>query len=194
MLCHGGIKHSSMQCLVAVSKTSNEYLKGELHRIIRPPLRCPHCQKPGTLWALGYYQRYISLLTRSVTLISVRRFRCVICRKTVSLLPLFAQPYRTICNDVIHAYFSGRRRSLIVIHWEVTLQQYWKRFAKWLPQLAKFVGNHYGLSPPISEPPAWWFFLTHYHRGLNRATSRLVRDFSITPFGRYRCHTPNRSE
>lgn len=179
-----------MQRLIACSKNAEEYFTGNHHRMVRRPVRCPNCNSIRSLWALGYYRRYVSAHSRDALLISIRRFRCVHCRKTVSLLPQFAQPYRLVCNHLISAYFSGRRKSLAVIHWEAPLRQYWKRFLFWLPVLAKTIDHQYGRPPPISEPATWWYFLVHQHRGLNRTMPRLLRDFQITPFGRYSCHKP----
>ncbi len=177
-----------MQCLIAVSTSAEDYFAEDRHRSVRPPIRCPHCDGLRSLWALGYYQRYVSTRARNALLISIRRFRCVLCKRTVSLLPQFAQPYRLVCNSLISMYFSGRRKNLAMLHWEAPLRQYWRRFLFWLPTLAKTIEHQYGRPPPTSEPAAWWYFLVHQHRGLNRAMMGLLRDFQITPFGRYRCH------
>lgn len=177
-----------MQLLIAVSTSAEDYFAEDRHLSLRPPIRCPHCDGIRSLWALGYYRRYVSVRSRDAMLISIRRFRCIHCRKTVSLLPQFAQPYRLVCNSLINAYFSGRRKNLSVIHWEAPLRQYWKRFLFWLPVLAETIEHQYGRPPPTSEPAAWWYFLVHQHHGLNRTMARLLRDFQITPFGRYRCH------
>jgi len=69
------------------------------------------------------------------------------CRKTVSLLPAFAQPYRVVRNETIQAYLSeSRRMRMDALHWEETIRRYWKRFLAWLPELSTMVGEHYGLS------------------------------------------------
>lgn len=67
----------------------------------------PHCRRIKTLCALGYYVRNLSRLGAGALQLSVRRFRCCVCRKTVSLLPAFAQPYRFVQNHTIEYFVRG---------------------------------------------------------------------------------------
>ena len=177
-----------MQCLVFILATPAEYLEEEIQKAIRPPFRCPHCNQARALRALGYYQRYISHAIRQVLLIFVRRFRCVACGKTVSMLPAFAQPYRVVRSETINVFVVKTHR-METVHWEETLRRYWRRFLKWLPELSRIIGSYYGLAPPITEPKAWWVFITHACGGLEKATMNLTRIFSVTLFGKYRCHS-----
>lgn len=180
-----------MQLLVAISKTSEEYYSQGLHATIRRPKQCPHCMTSHSLLALGYYSRFISKASLGTVIIRIRRFRCFLCRKTISILPSFAQPYRIVRNSTIQAGISTRRNRLEVLRWREVINGYWRRFCIWLPELVCTIGSYCGRSPPKSEPAAWWFLLVSSGGGLEEVTMQLVRDFKITLFGKYQCHFPN---
>jgi hypothetical protein len=88
-----------MQLIRAFGIDPEGYVKEDVHLKVSPPCECPHCLSAGTLWSLGYYQRSISRLTAGLLRLWIRRFRCRGCRKTVSILPSFAQPYRFVQNS-----------------------------------------------------------------------------------------------
>ncbi|TCK08013.1 UNVERIFIED_ORG: hypothetical protein BDK47_10264 [Anoxybacillus amylolyticus] len=54
--------------------------------------RCPHCQAKRILYRHGYYERN-ALVGKDVYRIWIARYRCVICKKTVTVLPTFLLPY-----------------------------------------------------------------------------------------------------
>ena len=83
-----------MQLIRAVPVDEERYVAEGFHRQVCPPPQCPHCQHPHALWAHGFYRRNISRLQRGHLRLWIRRFLCRFCRKTVSVLPSFAQPYR----------------------------------------------------------------------------------------------------
>ena len=126
-------------------------------------------------------------------LIFVRRFRCHYCRKTVSLLPAFAQPYRFVQNRTIESYVRGNPLPDEVIRHLDLLAQYWRRFCIWLPEIERALGHALGRAPPNDQITAWSFLLSA-HGDLSLTTQNLVTGFQITPFGRYRCHRPNGPE
>ena len=165
----------------------------ECEKQIRPPIRCPHCRRTKTLWALGYYVRNLSRLGPGALHLSVRRFRCHVCGKTVSLLPSFAQPYRFVQNSTIEYFARGVPFSDEVARHLVLLSQYWRRFSRELSGLERTLGHALGRAPPRDPKEAWDFLLSHYY-DLNTATQTLTSLFQITLFGRYRCHRPNRPE
>ena len=155
------------------------------------PDSCPHCHQKAVLQALGYYLRWLSGLTQEPLRISVRRFRCKLCRLTVSLLPCFAQPYRVVRNMTIEAYFSGILDREDVLRWSDQLGCYWRQFTRWLPKLRDEVGAAFGRAPPIRDPRRWASFVVGITGDLAGGTERLVTERRVTVFGRYRCHSPN---
>ncbi|MDD5198923.1 MAG: DUF6431 domain-containing protein [Terrimicrobiaceae bacterium] len=183
-----------MQIICMVEGSSDDYFSNEKQRSMRPPSPCPHCNSKQVLRALGYYDRDVSRLNeKGYVRISVRRFRCIVCGKTVSLLPSFAQPYRIVLNATIQAFAAGDIYHPDVEWWIIYLRRYWKRFCFWLPLLRQSVPG-IGLSPPSEDAAAYWRQVVIWAGSLSSATARLTSDFQITLFGRYRCHVPNRCE
>jgi hypothetical protein len=182
-----------MQILHAIDIEPEQYVAEEHEKRIRPPACCPHCQRLNTLKALGYYARSLSRLEAGVLSLFVRRLRCCVCRKTVSLLPAFAQPYRLIQNRTIEYFVLGTPFSDEVIRHLDLLSRYWKQFLRGLPEIAKTLGKALDRAPP-HHPREAWEFIIEYFQGLNTATKILTSSFQITLFGRYRCHRPNNSE
>jgi hypothetical protein len=122
--------------------------------------------------------------------IQVRRFICLNCHATTSVLPSFAQPYRLVCTATIHRHFCGIHQTVDTARWNPLLTRYRRRFQGWYPELAKVIGDKLGLSPPGGASDVAWGSLMRICGGsdLRSATRNLVKDFKITVFGRYRCH------
>jgi glutaredoxin len=180
-----------MQLIHPLTIDAEEYVADECHAHMPAPGHCPHCHLLKALLALGYYRRFLTGGDGRLLRIYVRRFRCRYCHKTVSLLPLFAQPYRLIQNATIERYFQGRHVSIDVIRHQQLLALYWRRFSAWLPELNRAIGNELGRAPPLEPGDASSLLLARFGDWAS-ATERLVMDFRVTPFGRYRCHSPNR--
>jgi hypothetical protein len=179
----------ALQIIVRVAWTPENYLVAQKQASLAPPPRCPNCSASGSLVALGYYERWLSGLAGKHLRISVRRFRCHACRRTVSLLPDFAQPYRLIRNQEIERHFS-RIDDMAEQPNASLLRRYWGRFKRWLPELRRVVGVLFGRSPPASEPRKWWSFLISASGDLAQATRLMTTQLHVTIFGRYRCHQP----
>jgi hypothetical protein len=179
-----------MQLICAIEIDPEQYVAQSFYKRMRPPAKCPHCSRTNTLWALGYYSRNLSRMGLGALLIFVRRFLCRCCRKTVSLLPAFAQPYRFVQNRTIENYVRGNPFPDDVTRHLDLLSQYWKRFSRWLPELERTVGRALERAPPKDQLAAWRFLLAA-HGDLGSTTQNLVAAFQITLFGRYRCHRPN---
>ena len=182
-----------MQLIYALDIDPEQYVAESFHKRMRPPARCPHCYREKTLWAWGYYNRNLSRIGLGALLIFVRRFLCHRCRKTVSLLPSFAQPYRFVQNCTIEKYVRGNPLPDEVSRHLDLLAKYWRRFCLWLPELERTLGHALGRAPP-RDPIAAWRFLLEPHSDLGSTTQNLVTAFQVTPFGRYRCHRPNGPE
>lgn len=182
-----------MQLIQVIDIDPERYVAEGFEKQIRSPTRCPHCLRVKTFWALGYYSRNLSRLAAGALRLVIRRFRCNCCGKTVSLLPAFAQPYRFIQNQTIERYVRGTPFSPEVIRHFDLLSQYWRQFCGWLPELKRTLGQVLGRGPPSEPKEAWESLLTNYNN-LDSTTQNLTASFQITPFGRYRCHRPNRPE
>jgi hypothetical protein len=178
-----------MQIIRAIGMGAEHYARTNFHLAIGPPLECPHCNKPRGLHSLGYYLRNVTSPTSGVLRISVRRFRCRQCGRTVSVLPSFAQPYRLILNATINDFFGGGLNAN-ALSWLPLLKQYWRRFSDWIPQIYRIAGSFLERSPPQLDPGGWWRELAAVFGDVERVTAMLVREFRITLFGRYRCHCP----
>lgn len=153
--------------------------------------------------ALGYYERSISHEeTGEVLRIRIRRFRSLGCAVTISCLPDFCYPYRIVCSRGVEDYFQGERKEGRVRVWLDVLASYRRRFSKWMrgavagmgQGLLATVGARFGRPPPPGEdrPGQFWRQIVMACGGSGSATRRLLREFEITLFGRYRCHNSKR--
>jgi len=78
------------------------------------PAHCPLCHRPDPLRAHGFYCRTLVDVNYDGS-IHVRRYLCLLCRRTVSLLPEFALPYLRFTVQVISLFLVSRllyRRTL----------------------------------------------------------------------------------
>jgi hypothetical protein len=71
------------------------------------PAHCPQCQAQHPLTAHGFYTRTL-IDTAFDGSIRVRRYLCLACRRTVSLLPEFALPYLRSSIAVIALFLVAR--------------------------------------------------------------------------------------
>jgi transposase-like protein len=177
-----------MQIIRAVQVSVGRYVSTSFHQSIRPPVKCPHCNTPDALAAHGYYSRNVTNPERGVLRIFVRRFRCRICRRTVSILPSFAQPYRLIVNATINEFFGGTLGTN-ALSWLPLLKQYWNRFANWLPEIERIIRSVVERSPPQPDAAGWWAVMVSAFGDLEKITTTLASRFGVTLFGRYRCHS-----
>jgi hypothetical protein len=178
-----------MQIIRAMSVSSDRYVNESFHRNVQPPVGCPHCGDQGTLATLGYYCRNVTSVERGVLRIFVRRFRCRLCGRTVSILPSFAQPYRLVLNITISEFFGGTLGTGS-LSWLPLLQQYWNRFSKWIPEIDRVIKSVVERSPPHPDAAGWWQVIAAAFGNLEKITAKLVSQFGVTLFGRYRCHSP----
>lgn len=179
-----------MQLVCAFDLTPEKYVTDEFQRKVESPTKCPNCNQRKSLLALGYYGRNLSRSGLGALLILIRRFRCRFCRRTTSILPSFAQPYRFVQNTTIDRYFKGDfLSSEILRHWDL-LSQYQRRFERFVPELIRLTARTSERAPPY-QLSAVWRSLVSIHGDLSFATEFLVSAHQITPFGRYRCHRPN---
>lgn len=180
----------SLQLIHLTKESVEEYEKGESHKRIVTPARCPNCQESGRLRSLGYYSRYTTRATVGTPAILVRRFRCFKCRRTTSLLPSFAQPYRLVLNETIEAYMAGNTNRADVLRSADHLKRYRHQYVRWLPNLR--LRLHALLKGiPHKTAEAVWVAILEWGESLTKVTLFLTRDRQITMFGQYKCHLPN---
>jgi hypothetical protein len=98
--------------------------------------------------------------------IFVRRFRCRLCYKTISILPSFAQPYRLVLNAVISEFFKGTLGTGS-LSWLTLLKQYWNKFANWLPEIDGIMRSVVERSPPRPDATGWWAVIVEGFGGMD---------------------------
>ena len=180
-----------MQVILPTLQDAEEYALDQAHRHVRRPLHCPQCRGHKTFRVIGFYSRSVTArMTGTVICIKVRRFLCESCRRTTSVLPSFAQPYRLVCCFTVERYFNGVVEGRDTLKWRGLLQRYWTRFNAWIPDLVLIVGQALGLSPPNRSAGGSWGAVVGAYGHLDHATRTLVRLFRVTLFGRYQCHSP----
>ncbi len=178
-----------MQVIYMAAVDAAEYAGNELHRQVKRPSTCPCCGARQSLRAIGFYTRSSTASsTGKIVSIKVRRFVCLRCRRTASILPSFAQPYRLICSITIQRHFENAASTLDTYRWRHLLRRYLKRFHGWVPQLLTRLGNTLGLPPPSEEDK--WISLTRVWQvaEVENMTHLLVHQYGVTLFGKYLCH------
>lgn len=178
-----------MQIVTPLGVTPEAYINGEFHFLAPPPVCCPNCGSTRRLEALGYYERSISA-TESARVLRflVRRFRCPQCRRTTSLLPDFAQPYRLVANALIDLNFPAPETSNRSGRMAYLLNRYWRRFTVWLPELQPGLADDFQIEVSADSSASAWSALNKAFSGTSMMTSILVWKSKSTLFGRYRCH------
>jgi hypothetical protein len=75
------------------------------------PENCPNCGQPGELVGHGSYPRHPCNPERTRLIIRVKRFFCLVCHRTVSILPSFCLPHRHYLAATIQIVLDLRYRS-----------------------------------------------------------------------------------
>lgn len=99
-----------MQMLHPFFVTIQEYVQDILSRSAASRYRwqrCPMCQKRCPLRAHGFYYRTLVEVEFDKE-IPVRRYLCLMCGRTVSLLPQFALPYLRFGIAIVHLFLVAR--------------------------------------------------------------------------------------
>jgi hypothetical protein len=96
-----------MQILHRFAGSIQEYLENIYDPDLCRPDHCPLCHAQHALIAWGFYNRTLVDLEFD-DFIRVRRYLCVLCRRTVSLLPEMALPYLRFSIPVISLFLVAR--------------------------------------------------------------------------------------
>jgi hypothetical protein len=178
-----------VQVIFEFDGTPEDYVAQSAQREVPAPRSCHQCGASARMESLGYYSRGLSSSVAAlVILIVIHRFRCRRCGRTVSFLPIFAQPYRLVRNETVQKFLEGTFEEVDVIRWIHLLRRYARRFSFWFPQLLAVTGKCIGPDPPPNTVQLKWRFFDSVWGDLPSATFFLVKSFRITAFGRYRCH------
>jgi len=180
-----------MQKVVRVKLTIEQYVKEQFHKRMRAPSQCPICGRFHGLWGHAYYERGGTDTLGKLITFWVRRFICRYCRKTVSLLPFFAQPYRLVNHMTLEAFLEERYGRRDVQRWWDLLHRYQRRFATWRPELIKIIGHRFGRASPKEDATAFWRRAVATCGSAADLTMTLVEEFRTTCFRTYRCHQPS---
>lgn len=96
-----------MQILHRFSGSIQQYLEDIADPDRYRPDRCPQCQAKPPLRAHGFYRRTLVDIGFDGS-IRVRRYLCLLCWRTVSLLPEWALPYLRSSVSVISLFLTAR--------------------------------------------------------------------------------------
>ncbi len=96
-----------MQILHRFAGPIHRYLEQITDPDLYRPDHCPLCQARHSLIAWGFYSRSLVDLEFDDS-IRIRRYLCISCRRTVSLLPEFALPYLRFSIAIISVFLVAR--------------------------------------------------------------------------------------
>lgn len=168
-----------------------EYVRDGAHRKVGRPDACPICDESGCMRAHGFYSRSVSATGRiRLLLIWIRRFLCLTCRLTTSMLPDFAQPYRLVATDTVDKYFSDVRDGADVRVWAEHLARYQKRLEERIPETTAALETAYDIGELPRESTDLWLVVCRNFDGARRFTARFAADVGMTVYGIYSCHRP----
>jgi hypothetical protein len=154
--------------VIAFGLNVQAYTENEGHKQCPRPEQCPHCDTQGRMVGHGSYSRKPKGLTRA-WVIRVRRWRCQVCRRTVSCLPNFLLSFRHYLVSVIQAVLSLRLEQ--EGSWSATVarcsqdglpalrtMQRWvnaftARAAAWLPAVGEALAGQDSRSPWLEPRP-----------------------------------------
>lgn len=178
-----------MQRIYRSTWTPEEYVETEAHLQIIPESTCPCCQGKVRLHRHGGYRRWLITRLAEAMLLWIARFLCPACWHTISYLPDFAFSYRPLQPETFQAYIENQVELPDVRRNSEGLRRYKLEIEDFAVELIRTVGAALGRPPPC-PPRGFWPWIKKAGEGLRPLTRRLVTDFKITLFKRYRCHQP----
>ena len=183
-----------MQQIIAFLGSPEEYVHDGAHRKVTRPEICAICGSPGGMLAHGYYSRSVTIPGPIMRLlIQIRRFLCFFCRRTTSMLPDFAQPYRLVATDTVNEYLAGSRDTAEVKRWSEHLGRYQQRFEDRIQETRFALATAYDIPElPLVAIDLWGEVCRHFD-GARRFTARFAGEVGMTVFGTYRCHLTGNS-
>jgi len=178
-----------MQRIYSSPWTVEEYIAQNAYEQIVPESTCPVCGQATPLHWHARYERWVAAMGKYL-LIWVARFRCPLCRKTISYLPDFVATYRAVQWETFQAFIEGQMERTDVRRLLDRLILYRRQAENFCTELFRTVGAGLGRPPPRTARGLWGW-LKKVGNGLRPVTHKLVTNFKISLFKRYRCHQPN---
>ncbi len=178
-----------MQQIIAFLGGPEDYVRDGAHRKVARPDECAICGNPGGMLSLGFYSRSVTIPGPIMRLlIQIRRFLCFFCRRTTSMLPDFAQPYRLVATDTVNEYLAGSRDTAEVMRWSEHLGRYQQRFEDRIEETRRALTAAYDIPElPLVTVGLWGEVCRHFE-GARRFTARFAGELGMTVFGTYSCH------
>lgn len=175
-----------VQLHVHIDTTADGYIKEAGHRKVKPPESCLDCGHQK-LHRHGFYERGVVELGVLVS-ISVARFLCSACQRTVSCLPSFALPYRLIVAETVEAFFEERYGEAGIDRYWDLLVVYRERWEERAPEIERISGGYFGpLNDQGSSKRLLKAMLGKWNR-LRRASQELLHRFGESLLGFYPIH------
>jgi hypothetical protein len=121
-------------------------------------------------------------------LIWIARFLCPACRRTTSVLPSFALPYRLVGTDTVEAFLQGRMEEPgIARHWDL-LFAYRRRWEERAPRIEAVTGLFFGRLDDEPAPTRLFAALLAKWGDLQRASPEMLELFGEALLGHHRIH------
>lgn len=177
-----------VQKIILAKTTAADYIQNRGHQNCKPPERCLHCGR-RKLHRHGSYPRDVIELGRLYA-VRVPRFLCPACRRTVSLLPSFAQPYRLLGTALIEAFLTNRfDQPGIDSRWDL-LQANRRRWMQRAGQIETVTGAFFEplVDESVGAPERLLRSMLARWVDLQRAGVHLLEGFGEALLGRYRIH------
>jgi hypothetical protein len=110
------------------------------------PRPCCHVDPSHKVYAHGFYQRLANYLTALVAVhLNIRRWLCVTCGRTFSVLPADVLPYRQVSVSAVEKHFDAQANEVTppaaTVLKEGCLKRAWHRFTLRLSALADDLGQ-----------------------------------------------------
>ena len=180
-----------MQLIIVFFGGPEEYVRDGAHRKMPRPDGCAICGKSGGMRPHGFYRRSVTIPGPIMCLlIQIRRFLCFFCRRTTSMLPDFAQPYRLVATDTVNEYLAGSRDGAEARRWSEHLGRYQQRFEERIQETSRALTTAYDIGDLPLVATDLWGEVCRTFDGARRFTARFAGEVGMTVFGIYRCHRP----
>ena len=151
-------------------------------------VRCPH-NRAHPIHSHGSYSRRCH--PRGEEFIAITRWLCVVCGRTISVLPDWLFPYRSIHVDVFEAWlcaqYRGRAPPLVCEVEKECLRRAHKRFEERIPSLTSRLGQ---MVEPINPSALELWNSLQALNPLREILRMLSEQFKISLLADYLCLQP----
>lgn len=174
------------QNITHITTTIAGYIRNQMHRLVKRPDRCICCGH-DMVHRHGHYERFL-VHDGKPHMIAVARFLCPCCRRTTSLLPSFALPYRLLPASMVQSWFEGDHSHVGSAQYESLQKDYRRHWERRCGALHAMLGGALGRMDPGGLPQQLYRALIGQWGDLAGANAGLLRDFGQSLLGTYRIH------